>query len=413
MCKGQNGMKSRQTLEVIETIREAIEYLNQLESKEIIEKYIALLDDIVLGIQNVNVELFCTIRIKGFDVQYQVNEVAKHLKITSFLQNAKEWCDFATSIINNRQSQANELDERFVWLMDYVKYVEKEELIEHVKVRLMRLNKEHISLIDNFYQNHACFWGALDIKHGKYDVIYDRIDSLTEHIEDFIWLYQRLGDYRSKLVLVNTLYNWISFDPTYIRDMHESNFKDYYDLDLLSCDENEVLVDIGAYTGDSALDYIMTYRKYKKIYCYEITPQSIESMKNNLAEYENIEIVNKGLGAETGKMFLQTCAQDASTNGLDESGQGIEIEVATLDEDVTEKVTLIKMDIEGAEKDALRGCVRHIKEERPKLLICVYHNNRDIIEIPKMIADMRDDYKFYLRSNGMQWAPAELVLFAL
>ena len=411
--KREKCMKNRQSLEVIETIREAIEYLKQSESTEAIEKNISLLDDIVTGMQNVNAELFYTISIKGFDIRNLINEVIEHHRIESFLQKAEEWCDFATSIIKNRQQQANELDERFVWLMDYVKYVDKAELVEHIKIRLMRLDKEHIALIDNFYQNHAYFWGTLDIKSGKYDVIYDRVNSLTEHREDFIWLYDRLGDYRSKLVLVNTLYNWISFDPTYIRDMHEGNFKDYYDLDLLLCDENEVLVDIGAYTGDSALDYIMTYRKYKKIYCYEITPQSIESMKNNLAEYENIEIVNKGLGAETGKMFLQTCAQDASTNGLDESGQGIEIEVATLDEDVTEKVTLIKMDIEGAEKDALRGCVRHIKEERPKLLICVYHNNKDIIEIPKMIDNMRDDYKFYLRSNGMQWAPAELVLFAL
>ena len=166
------------------------------------------------------------------------------------------------------------------------------------------------------HQNHDYFWGTLDIKNEKFDVIHDRVNSLTEHREDFIWLYYKLGDYRSKLVLINTLYNWLSFESKYIRDMYENNFKDYYDLDLLSCDENEVMVDIGAYTGDSTLDYITTYRKYKKIYCYEITPESVETMKNNLAEYENIEIVNMGLGAEAGSMFLQTCAQDASNNGL-------------------------------------------------------------------------------------------------
>ena len=406
-------MKNRQLLELIETIYEAIEYLSKLETLECLEGNSALLEDVVFGIQNVNTELFYAEKIRGFDMKSLFNKAREQQCTISFLQKASEWCDLVRKIIYNRQQQANELDERFVWLMDYVKYVKKEELVEHVKIRLMRQDEKQIQILNAFYQNHAYFWGTLDIKNGKYDVIHDRVNVLTQHREDFIWLYQRLGDYRSKLVLVNTLYNWISFDPAYIREMHESNFKDYYDLDLLSCDENEVMVDIGAYTGDSALDYITTYRKYKKIYCYEITPESVESIKKNLAEYENIQIVNKGLGAEAGKMYLQTCAQDASTNGLDESGNGIEIEVATLDEDVTEKVTLIKMDIEGAEKDALKGCVRHIKEERPKLSICVYHNNRDIFEIPKMIADMRDDYKFYLRSNGMQWAPAEIVLFAL
>lgn len=406
-------MKNKQAVKLIKTIREAIEYLNKFEPTECFENNMFLLEDIVLGIQNVNVELFNTSKIKGYDVLALIDEAKSQKNIAAFLQKAVEWCDFAISIINNRRQQANELDEKFMWLMDYVKYVEEDELIEHIKIRLMRQDKETIRILNAYYQNYSYLWGTLDVKNEKYDVIYDRVNSLTEHRDDFIWLYQKLGDYRSKLVLVNTLYNWISFDPAYIREMHETNFKDYYDLDLLLCDENEVMVDIGAYIGDSALDYITTYRKYKKIYCYEITPKSVEVMKSNLAEYENIEIVNKGLGAEAGRMFLQTCAQDASTNGLEESGNGIEIEVAALDEDVTEKVTLIKMDIEGAEKDALKGCVRHIKEERPKLLICVYHNNRDIFEIPRMITDMRDDYKFYLRSNGMQWAPAELVLFAL
>lgn len=71
------------------------------------------------------------------------------------------------------------------------------------------------------------------------------------------------------------------------------------------------------------------------------------------------------------------------------------------------------MDIEGGEQDALKGCKRHILEEKPKLLICVYHNNHDIFEIPKLISSIRSDYKFYLRTNGNQWGPSETVLFAL
>lgn len=406
-------MKYKSTMELVETIRTVAAYLQTEGCNKSFDENVSFLEDIVIGMQNANKEIFYSYTIKGIDIATMVSTVSATNEVGDFAQSVIEWCDLISGIVENYRSQPNELDERFVWLMDYVKYVDAKELIEHIKMRLEYLDEKQQQIINTFYQNHAYFWGTLDVKNGKYDVIYDRVHMLTEHREDLIWLYNKLGDYRSKLVLTNTLYNWISFDSTYIRNMHEGNFKDYYDLDLLSCDENEVIVDIGAYTGDSALDYIETYRKYKKIYCYEITPQSVEAMKTNLQDYINVEIINKGLGAEKGKMYLQTCAQDASTNGLDESGNGIEIEVATLDEDVTEKVTLIKMDIEGAEKEALRGCVRHIREEKPKLLICVYHNNSDIFEIPKMLTEMRDDYKFYLRSNGMQWAPAELVLFAL
>ncbi len=96
-----------------------------------------------------------------------------------------------------------------------------------------------------------------------------------------------------------------------------------------------------------------------------------------------------------------------------ENNTGREIEIVSIDEDISEKVTLIKMDIEGAEQEALLGCKRHIQEESPKLLISVYHNNEDIWKIPRMVDEMKQDYHFYLRSNGNQEGPAEIVLFAL
>lgn len=107
------------------------------------------------------------------------------------------------------------------------------------------------------------------------------------------------------------------------------------------------------------------------------------------------------------------CNPQSTINRITDDPAGEEIEIVSLDEDIREKITLIKMDIEGAEQDALTGCIRHIREEKPKLLISVYHNNEDIWKIPKMIYDMNEDYQFYLRSNGWQWGPAELVLFAI
>ena len=61
-----------------------------------------------------------------------------------------------------------------------------------------------------------------------------------------------------------------------------------------------------------------------------------------------------------------------------------------------ERVTFIKMDIEGAELDALRGASRIIKEQKPKLAISIYHRLEDIIEIPKLIISLRPDYRLYV-----------------
>ena len=77
---------------------------------------------------------------------------------------------------------------------------------------------------------------------------------------------------------------------------------------------------------------------------------------------------------------------------------------------VDEKITFIKMDIEGAEQKALHGAGKIIKKYRPKLAISVYHLPNDIIEIPLMIHNMVSEYQLFLRHHySNHW---ETVLYA-
>lgn len=78
---------------------------------------------------------------------------------------------------------------------------------------------------------------------------------------------------------------------------------------------------------------------------------------------------------------------------------------------VSEKITFIKMDIEGAEYNALLGCKKIIKEQRPKLAICIYHKPEDIIQIPSLILSLNEEYIFYIRHYSTIWG--ETVLYAL
>ena len=91
----------------------------------------------------------------------------------------------------------------------------------------------------------------------------------------------------------------------------------------------------------------------------------------------------------------------------------IKIETITLDEDIKEKITIIKSDIEGSEQKALKGAKNHIIKEHPKLLISIYHSNNDIWQIPKLIKEMDNSYKFYLRYHGGMIYPTEITLIAL
>ena len=262
--------------------------------------------------------------------------------------------------------------------------------------------------------NKFGYWGLLDTENRNYEEIEKKVDVLHDHIDDFVFLYDNLADYRSKKTLFSVLNNWFKYDFTTSLQTHEMMYNDYFDLDVVKCDNNEVIVDLGAYLGDSILSYVNNYGKdcYKKIYCYEVTPATFEALKDNLKDFSNIEYRLKGVSDKVGKMGLVDNLDSSSANTLTMLENG-DVVVTTLDEDISEKITLIKADIEGMEQQALLGSKMHILNDHPKLLISVYHSNDDLWKIPKMIYDLCPDYKFYLRHHRSNIYPTEITLIAV
>ena len=76
-----------------------------------------------------------------------------------------------------------------------------------------------------------------------------------------------------------------------------------------------------------------------------------------------------------------------------------------------EKATFIKMDVEGSELQALMGAEKQIRNNKPRLAICIYHKQEDFWTIPQYIKKIRPDYKLYLKPHSSM--PTELVLFCV
>ena len=83
------------------------------------------------------------------------------------------------------------------------------------------------------------------------------------------------------------------------------------------------------------------------------------------------------------------------------------------DNDIKERITFIKSDVEGAEMLALKGACRHIRDEHPMLAISIYHGNYDIFQVAKLIYEMDESYRFYMRYYGGDLYPNEVVLYAV
>jgi FkbM family methyltransferase len=58
---------------------------------------------------------------------------------------------------------------------------------------------------------------------------------------------------------------------------------------------------------------------------------------------------------------------------------------------------LIKLDVEGAELEALEGLEMIIKKNKPNLCISVYHTASHLLDIPLLIDSFDLDYKFFIR----------------
>ena len=272
---------------------------------------------------------------------------------------------------------ANYIDEKFYSLISEFDKLSFYETYTHIVRNFKRIPVVTQISLESYFNRYA-FWGNFNMANENFEVFYKKAKVFKENSQDYIWLYEN------------------------------------FDLNLLPKCKNEVFVDVGAYIGDTVQDFIQSYgvESYNKIYCYEITKNIFETLQTNLSDYTNIEYRNKAVSNTSGYVNIDENSYSSSANKtvISENGQ---VEAVKLDDDIDEKITLIKMDIEGGEQDAIRGAIRHITQDLPKMFISVYHNNVDLIEIPKMISNITPDYKFHLRYYGGCVYPTEIVLACL
>lgn len=186
----------------------------------------------------------------------------------------------------------------------------------------------------------------------------------------------------------------------------------YFDLEDMNLTPDEVFIDAGCYDGETSLEFIKWCSgNYKHIYAFEPEKTNMDRCRKIIEEHQinNITLFQKGLWSSSGKVFFED-GKDSSSK-IVETGNS-SIEVAAIDDLLlNENVTFIKMDIEGAELEALKGAEKTICKYRPKLAISIYHKLDDIIEIPLYLMEICSSYKFYLRNYTC--GPHETVLYGI
>ncbi|MCM1256279.1 MAG: FkbM family methyltransferase [Roseburia sp.] len=263
----------------------------------------------------------------------------------------------------------------------------------------------------NFYNDYG-FWGKCEPEKANYELFYNRIKEIKEHYEDIVWMFGKLQDYKSKCVLNSIIRYWLDYSPLHLEKIiSETMYDQYFDLDLISCDENEIFVDVGGYHGETVINYVKNFGNYKKIICYEMFEENMNVCQDRLRTYHDIEFRQCAVGDISGGVYINV-NNEVSVSSIT-SDSGARCHMITLDEDVKEKITFLKMDIEGNEYIALKGARNHIQKDRPKLAIACYHGNQDIWQLARLVQEIEKDYHFYLRYYGGCFYPSEYVLYGI
>ena len=168
--------------------------------------------------------------------------------------------------------------------------------------------------------------------------------------------------------------------------------------------KNKNIIDAGGYIGDSAI--LFSDYTNKNVYSFEPFLHHYNMMLKTieLNEKNNIIPVNIALGNENKELSLYSSGNlnmglsiEANSKQSDINQIENKVKMVTLDSYVKEnniEVGLIKTDLEGFEQPFLKGAINTIKEQKPVLIISIYHNYSDFFEIKPMIENLNLGYKF-------------------
>ena len=221
-------------------------------------------------------------------------------------------------------------------------------------------------------------------------------------INIFSWGFKRLLFALQKYKYPIEIENFLLF---YIFGLKQYNVENIFEVR-----DDSIVFDVGAWKGDTAYFFSKRCNDNAKIYAFEpdknafCTLKSIrEKYKLNNVILENILFSNKNETVDFVSMTPDT--------------PSIKMRAITIDEFVEnnniERIDYLKMDVEGAEMDILKGAVNTIKSLRPSLAIAIYHGGglfmEDFYKVPVFIKEITENYEYYMRTFS-PWG-RETVLF--
>lgn len=289
------------------------------------------------------------------------------------------------------------------WEHKDIKHIPYEAFVAHVRPDdLIVLSCSHCCKRSHDLQlkSKLCIdYTSYAIDPGKVSYSYSDQD-----IESIRQLSAILSSSDSRLELLRILYSRISGDISLLQPApfriynHPSLFANLYPKGLY--------IDAGAYDGSESKWLKSIMPEGSRVVSFEFDQENYSRYLANNSE-EDIEYVQAGLWSH--EAIASTSGQGigarVSIAESSSSSDSCQARLFSLDDYLSKyhssaNVAFIKMDIEGAEVEAIRGARRVIERDKPHLAISVYHKPSDLWEIPLLIYSINKTYQFYIAQHA-------------
>lgn len=183
----------------------------------------------------------------------------------------------------------------------------------------------------------------------------------------------------------------------------------------------DVILDVGAGFGDTAVYFSQKLQGTGTIYSFEPLKDNLLCLKQNISHYKCHNVVTVQHAVSDAEVTLQfKCPEfGVSTSGasMGEIGgngasgmSGLEpVTTVTIDTFARQnniRVNFIKADIEGMELPMLKGAQKTLQCDKPSCALSLYHKKDDFRVLPQFLEDCCPEYRFFIRCD------AEPMLFA-